>query len=57
LLVAVPLAAAIAILFRFWLKRYWESALYLGKPSEACRGEVLKEVPQRASESPALGTP
>jgi predicted PurR-regulated permease PerM len=33
LLVAVPLAAAIAVLFRFWLVHYFESPLYRGHPS------------------------
>jgi predicted PurR-regulated permease PerM len=33
LLVAVPLAAAIAVLLRYWLERYWESPLYRGNPS------------------------
>jgi predicted PurR-regulated permease PerM len=33
LLLAVPLAAALAVLFRFWLERYCESPLYRGNPS------------------------
>jgi predicted PurR-regulated permease PerM len=33
LLVAVPLAAAIAVLLRFWLQRYCESPFYRGNPS------------------------
>jgi len=33
LLIAVPLAAALAVLFRFWLERYYESPLYRGNPS------------------------
>jgi predicted PurR-regulated permease PerM len=32
LLLAVPLAAAIAVLLRFWLERYFESPLYRGTP-------------------------
>ena len=30
LVVAVPLAAAIAVLLRYWLECYWESPLYRG---------------------------
>jgi predicted PurR-regulated permease PerM len=33
LLVAVPLAAAIAVLIRYWLERYFESPFYRGKAS------------------------
>lgn len=33
LFLAVPLAAAIAVLLRFWLERYFESPLYRGHPS------------------------
>ena len=33
LLIAVPLAAAIAVLFRFGLNRYFASAFYLGEDS------------------------
>jgi predicted PurR-regulated permease PerM len=33
LLIAVPLAAALGVLIRFWLKRYCESPLYRGNPS------------------------
>jgi predicted PurR-regulated permease PerM len=33
LLIAVPLAAAVAVLFRFALARYFDSPLYLGKES------------------------
>jgi predicted PurR-regulated permease PerM len=33
LLLAVPLAAAIAVLLRFWRERYWESPFYRGNPS------------------------
>ena len=33
LLIAVPLAAAIALLIRFWLQRYYESPFFRGTPS------------------------
>src|SRR5690606_14575183 len=35
LLIAVPLAAALAVLARFALRRYIESSLYTGEPNEA----------------------
>lgn len=37
LLVAVPLAAAIAVLLRYWLGCYYESPLYRGNPSSSAQ--------------------
>lgn len=34
IMLAVPVAATIGVIFRFWLRRYLQSALYLDSPSE-----------------------
>src|SRR5262245_42934811 len=49
LLIAVPAAAAIAVLVRYGLRRYLESPLYVGHPEEP---PVVVEKPRAAVEKP-----
>jgi predicted PurR-regulated permease PerM len=41
-LLAVPAAATIGVLCRFWLRRYLESPLYLDQPAESFPAESPK---------------
>jgi len=50
LLLAVPMAAAVAVLTRFSLKQYLASNLYLGKPASKPRKTTRKKVTKKAAQ-------